>query len=473
MRSLYTKIFLWFLVAIALVGGTLIFFVLETQSEFARASIEQNDTTLTPPFAERWANVFETKGKPGLSEYRAHARGVGIHAYFFGPDGKEEFDDTPSKESRLLVKSAMQTDQTQIAWTTTHRFIAQRATGPSGNRYILLIDLPSPFGRVFLGRPQTQVLRLIVLLLLGALVCFWLARYITEPVTQLRSAVRQLADGNLHSRVGNVIAHRKDELADLGRDFDRMVERIESLMVSQRRLIRSVSHELRSPLARLTVALGLAYQDSDPAIRGYLDRIAREADHLNDLIGNLLTLARLESGTEPLDQTVMELDALVSEIAADVDFEARSRGCRVQVTKLEPCLISGVRNLLRSAIENIIRNGATYTKKGTEVQVALEHVQDNGQDSAVIHVRDFGEGVPKESLELIFKPFYRVADARERASGGIGLGLSITAEAVRLHGGQVRAENCAGGGLLVELKLPLYGNRADADVELQRKELVS
>lgn len=127
-------------------------------------------------------------------------------------------------------------------------------------------------------------------------------------------------------------------------------------------------------------------------------------------------------------------------------------------------------DLLHSAIENIIRNGATYTKKGTEVEVGLEHVRDNGQDSAVIHVRDFGEGVPKDALELIFKPFYRVADARERASGGFGLGLSITAEAVRLHGGQVRAANCPGSGLLIELKLPLRGNRTGA--EQLRKELV-
>jgi signal transduction histidine kinase len=317
---------LWFLVAIGLVGGTLLFFALEIESEFARASIEQNDRTLTPPFADRWAQVFEQKGKPGLEEYRGHARDKGNHTYFFGPDGKEEFNETPPKEARSIVQKAMETDQTQNGWTTTHRFIAQRAFGPSGNRYVLLIDLRSPFGAFFLAQPQIQLFRLIIVLLVGALVCFWLARYITDPVTKLGAAVRQLADGNLHSRVGAVIGSRKDELADLGRDFDRMAERIESLMVSQQHLMRSVSHELRSPLARLTVALDLAYQDSDPAIKGHLERIGREAGHLNTLIGNLLKLARLESGTEPLDQMVVELDALIYEIAADVQFEARSRG---------------------------------------------------------------------------------------------------------------------------------------------------
>jgi two-component system sensor histidine kinase CpxA len=465
MRRLYTKIFIWFLVAITLVGGTLIFLGVEAQSEIARTRIEQNDMTLTPPFAERWATVFERQGKPGLSDYRSHASGVGIHTYFFGPDGIEEFGAAPPKQARLLVQNAMQTDQTQIEWTTAHRFIAQRATGPSGNRYVLLIDLPSPLGMLFdlpsafgstlVSRPQVQVLRLFLVIVVGALVCFWLARYITGPVGQLQSAVRQLADGNLNSRVGSVITHRKDELSDLGRDFNRMAERIESLMVSQQQLIRNVSHELRTPLSRLTVALDLAYQDSDPAIRGYLDRVAREANLLNNLIESLLKLARLESRTEPLDQTVVDLDALICEVAADVDFEAKSRGCGVRVTNLQPCLVYGVRDLLHSAIENVIRNGAAYTKKGTEVEVSLERVVDNGQGCGVIQVRDFGEGVPGDDLESIFKPFYRTADARERSSGGFGLGLSITAEAVRLHGGQVRAENSLGGGLLVEVTLPL------------------
>lgn len=465
MRKLYTKIFIWFLVAFALVGGTLLFLAIDGQSDYARTQIEQNDMTLTPPFADRWASVFERQGKSGLQDYRSHASGVGIHTYFFGPDGTEILGAAPPKQAPLLLPKAMQTDQTQISWTTTHRFIAQRATGPSGKHYVLFIDMPSPLGLLFdlptafgpalTSRPQVQAFRLLILVVVGALLCFWLARYITGPVGQLQSAVRQLADGNLNSRVGSVITHRQDELADLGRDFNRMAERIESLMLSQQRLIRNVSHELRSPLSRLTVALDLAQQDSDPAIRGYLDRIGREANLLNNLIESLLKLVRLESRTEPVDQTIVELDALVCEVAADVDFETRSRGSGVRITNLQPCLVYGVRDLLHSAIENIIRNGTAYTKKGTEVEVSLERVLDKGQDTVVIHVRDFGEGVPLADLESIFKPFYRTADARERSSGGFGLGLSITAEAVRLHGGKVRAENCEGGGLRVEVTLPL------------------
>jgi signal transduction histidine kinase len=482
MRRLYIKIFLWFLVAITLVGGTLIFFGVEAQSEYARASIERNDRTLTPPFAERWATVFERQGRAGLSEYREHASGVGIHTYFFGPDGREEFGAAAPEQARRLLQGSMQTDQTQIAWTATHRFIAQRATGPSGNRYVLLIDLASPLGMIFdmpsafgtalVSRPQVQLLRLLAVAFVGALVCFWLARYITGPLRQLQSAVGELAEGNLNSRVGSVITHRKDELADLGRDFNRMAERIESLVVSQQCLIRNVSHELRSPLARLTVALDLAHEDSDPAIRGYLDRIAREANVLNALIESLLKLARMESRTEPFDHTAVELDALIGEVAADVDFEARSHGSGVRVMNLQPCVIQGVRDLLHSAFENIIRNGAAYTRRGTEIEVSLERVVRGGQDSALIRVRDFGEGVPEDALESIFKPFYRTADARERSSGGSGLGLSITAEAVRLHGGKVKAENCAGGGLIVAVTLPLAAQTERIPVEAAN-ELVS
>lgn len=243
------------------------------------------------------------------------------------------------------------------------------------------------------------------------------------------------------------------------------------MMVSQKRLITSVSHELRSPLARLAVALDLAYQDSDPSIRAYLDRIGLETNHLNDLIRNLLNLARMESGSELFSQAPVELESLVSEIAKDVDFEARSRGCGVRVTKLEPCVILGARDLLHSAIENIIRNGAAYSKPGTEIEVSLERVKEGGEDRVLIRVRDFGEGVPNDALSLIFQPFYRVADARERASGGFGLGLSITAEAVRLHNGQVRAENCPGGGLRVEVNLPLHTATAQSQPLLD-KELV-
>jgi signal transduction histidine kinase len=469
MRSLYMKIFLWFWLAMVLVSGGLVFSVLETQSELHRALEEANDRTLTPPYAERYITVFEEQGKAALAAYIAHGKGAGVHAYLFGLDGKEELSQPVPRDAGPLVQAAKGTDEMQVVWSATRRFVAQKVTGPSGNQYIFLVELTSPFVKFFSARPPIQALRLIIAIIIGGLVCLWLARYITAPVEKLRAAARRLADGNLSSRIGTDAIRRKDELGDLERDFDRMAERIESLMSSQQRLIHSISHELRSPLARLNVALGLARKQADATVNVSLDRIEREAGRLNELIGNLLTLARWESGAEPANCGDVELDTLVREVAADADFEAQSRNRAVRVLTLQPCSIAGVQDLLRSAIENVMRNAVNYTRKDSEVEVTLERVRGLAQESAVIRVRDHGDGVPEDALEHIFRPFYRVADSRERSSGGTGLGLSIAAKAVMLHGGQVKAENSPTGGLLVELRLPMNGRAAELSGELQPK----
>lgn len=452
---LYLKIFLWFLMAMLLVGGALVFTIYKTQSELFREGEEANDRTLTPPYAERWAAIFEKRDYKAIDVYNAHAKGIGVHVYLFSDDGKEQFGQTPPPGTGTLLRSAMGTDETQTAWGPTRRYVAQRTTGPSGRHYILLVELISPFVRFFSARLHIQAFRVIVVALLGGLFCLWLARYITAPITELGHAARQLANGNLRSRIGNAALQRDDELADLSRDFNLMAERIELLMSSQRRLIQSVSHELRSPLARLNVALGLAYRHADPQLQAPLERMEHEAGRLNDLVGDLLKLARWESGIGPAERSRIELDALVREIAADADFEASSLDRSVRVQVAEPCSIQGVLEPLHSAIENVMRNAVQYTGEGSEVQVSLERVSSGSEDFAVILVRDHGNGVPDEALKDLFKPFYRVANARERASGGTGLGLAITETAVRLHGGQVKAENCAAGGLVIEIRLPL------------------
>lgn len=469
MRSLYMKIFLWFWLATVLVGGTLVFSILETQSEYTQALEEANDRIVTPPYAERYVTIFEEQGKAALADSIARGKVVGAHGYLFGEDGREELGQSLPSDAKAIVQVARGTDQAQIARTTTRRYVAQKVIGPSGSHYIFVVEVTLPFVRFFSATPHIQAFRLILAIFVGGVVCFWLARYITAPVEKLRAAARQLADGNLSSRVGSAGILRKDELGDLERDFDRMAERIESLMSSQQRLIQSISHELRSPLARLNVALGLARKRSGESVNDPLERIEREAGRLNELIGNLLTLARWESGAEPVNRDDVELDALVREVAGDADFEARSQDRAVRVLALQPCAIAGVRDVLRSAIENVIRNAVNYTRKDSEVEVTLEHVHDSVQDSAVIRVRDHGDGVPGDALENIFKPFYRVADSRERSSGGTGLGLSIAAKAVLLHGGQVKAENSPTGGLLVELRFPLNGKKGELDNERHPK----
>jgi two-component system sensor histidine kinase CpxA len=293
-------------------------------------------------------------------------------------------------------------------------------------------------------------LRLLVVLVIGGIFCYWLARYLTQPILKLRTTTNELAEGNLGARVSKKLAKRQDEVGQLGRDFNSMAERLESMVRAQQRLLGDISHELRSPLARLGVALGLARQRSGAEANGALDRIERESDNLNEMISQLLTLTRLESGTDGRKRTDVDLAALVKEVADDADFEARSLNRAVQVVSSDTCSIKGVEELLRSAVENVVRNAVRYTSEGTAVEVALH--RQNGH--AVISVRDHGNGVPEEALDKIFRPFYRTEDARDRQSGGgTGLGLAITERAVRMHGGSVQAINAPGGGLSVEMRL--------------------
>jgi two-component system sensor histidine kinase CpxA len=279
---------------------------------------------------------------------------------------------------------------------------------------------------------------------------------LTTPLFKLRTTTNQLAEGDFSARVGTKLAKRRDEIGELGRDFNTMAERLESMVKAQQRLLGDISHELRSPLARLGVALGLARKRSGADANGALDRIERESENLNEMISQLLTLTRLESGTDGRKRSNVDLDALVREVSEDADFEARSLNRSVQVVSSDKCSINGVEDLLRSAVENVVRNAVRFTPEGTAVEVALRKQNGSGDNYAVISVRDRGNGVPTESLEKIFRPFYRTEDARDRQSGGgSGLGLAITERAVRMHGGTVAATNAPEGGLSVEMRFHL------------------
>ncbi len=243
------------------------------------------------------------------------------------------------------------------------------------------------------------------------------------------------------------------------RDFDAMAERIETLMKAQSRLLNDISHELRSPLARLNVALGLARQRAGVESADMLDRIELEAARLNELIGRILTLARLEDGEQRVPQTPVPLAELVANVAEDAEFEAQERHCHVHTSIPEGDWgVRGNDSLLHSAVENVVRNAIRYTQEGTTVEIELTR---EGPE-AVLKVSDAGSGVPADALEKLFLPFYRLDDARGRLTGGVGLGLAITERAVRFHGGKVSAFNRAGGGLRVEIRLPLIAGVSTA-----------
>jgi two-component system sensor histidine kinase CpxA len=231
---------------------------------------------------------------------------------------------------------------------------------------------------------------------------------------------------------------------------------LELLVKAQSRLLNDISHELRSPLARLNVALGLARQRSGPESASMLERIELEANRLNELIGRILTLARLEDGEQHVPDLPVPLDELVQNVVEDAEFEAQARRCHVRCKIAEgEWGVRGDASLLHSAIENVVRNAVRYTGEGTSVEVELTQIQGAGGAQATVRVSDCGPGVPADSLEKLFQPFYRLDDARGRLTGGVGLGLAITERAVRFHGGKVAAFNRSEGGLMVEITLPL------------------
>jgi two-component system, OmpR family, sensor histidine kinase CpxA len=260
----------------------------------------------------------------------------------------------------------------------------------------------------------------------------------------------------LTARIGARASKRRDEVAGLMRDFDAMAERLEILMKAQSRLLNDISHELRSPLARLNVALGLARQRSNVESSEMLDRIELEASRLNELIGRILTLARLEDGEQRVPQTPVPLAELVRNVAEDAEFEAQARHCHVQTVIPEGDWgVRGIASLLHSAVENVVRNAIRYTQEHTSVRVELASEEGPKGPEAVLKVSDSGPGAPPDALDKLFEPFYRLDDARGRQTGGVGLGLAITERAVRFHGGRVSARNRTEGGLQVEIRLPL------------------
>jgi two-component system sensor histidine kinase CpxA len=308
---------------------------------------------------------------------------------------------------------------------------------------------------------------LIIAVISSGLVCYLLSWFLTMPIVRLRAATRQLAAGDLTARAGAPNVTRRDEVAGLMRDFDGMAERLENLVKAQSRLLNDISHELRSPLARLNVALGLARQRSGPESAAMLERIELEASRLNELIGRLLTLARLEDGEQHVPSTPFSLDEVVLNVAEDAEFEAQARRCHVRSEiPAGIWVVRGDPSLLHSAIENVVRNAIRYTREGTTVDIHLEKTGIAGGEEAVVRVTDCGSGVPPDALEKLFEPFYRLDDARGRQTGGVGLGLAITERAVRFHGGRVAATNRAEGGLMVEIHLPLMTVSASAEEAL-------
>jgi two-component system sensor histidine kinase CpxA len=301
------------------------------------------------------------------------------------------------------------------------------------------------------GPPPRAILRQLGLgIVVSGIICFILAHSLTRPIVELRGAAQELATGNLGARVGEKVGKRSDEIGELGRDFDRMAGQIEGLVGSQKQLLRDISHDLRSPLQRIRMALELARR-GDASLQGQLDRIERETVRINSFIEQLLTLARLESAeaTPPMER--ISLNEIVEQIVADAKLESEKVGCTLSVSSLASYKVHGNAEILHSAVENVIRNAIYHGGSGKVIEIGL-HGEGN---DAVVAIRDHGPGVPEETLSRLFEPFYRVDSSRSMSTGGSGLGLAIASRAVALHGGAISAQNARPSGLAVSIKIPL------------------
>jgi two-component system sensor histidine kinase CpxA len=289
---------------------------------------------------------------------------------------------------------------------------------------------------------------LMIFTLAGGIFSYFVSRYLTKPLFKLGEAASGIAEGRLNTRVDPSLLTRRDEIAGLARNFDRMAERIEALVNGQRALLGDVSHELRSPLSRLLVALSLVKQGPSEETGENLERIGLEARRLDTLIGQLLSLTRIDSGVDRGSPARFDLTNLVQEVANDGDFEARARNRSVVIQRADACTAEGFEELLRSAVENVVRNAIRHTAEGTAVEISLQC----GEGRALLRVRDHGPGVPESMLSEIFLPFRRAPNGN---SDGAGLGLAIAERAVAVHRGSIRARNAPEGGLIVEIDVPL------------------
>jgi two-component system, OmpR family, sensor histidine kinase CpxA len=453
MNSLFLRIFLSFWMALALF---VVLAILVTLAFRPRSSTWEG---LRTTVLNEGVSAYEEGGEQKAQEFLENVETTQhVRVYLFDERGIEISHRAAPDWAIRIAEGGPRMPRDGFVLPAPQVQRDSRASSDGKHRYTLVMGLP-PGPRVFFGPRGMPVPGLIILIISSGLVCYFMSWYLTKPIVRLRAATRQLAAGDLTARSGAPATRRRDEVAGLMRDFDGMAERIETLVKAQSRLLNDISHELRSPLARLNVALGLARQRSDMEGDDMLDRIELEASRLNELIGRILTLARLEDGEQVVPQTPVPLDEIVTNVAEDAEFEAQARHCHVHTVIAEGDWgVRGNASLLHSAVENVVRNAIRYTQERSSVEIKLASEEGLNGRTAVLQVSDNGPGVPPDSLEKVFEPFYRLDDARGRLTGGVGLGLAITERAVRFHGGKVSAHNRVEGGLLVEIRLPLISH---------------
>jgi two-component system sensor histidine kinase CpxA len=451
---LFAKVFLWFWSTVLA-----LFAIFMASRMVGTRLVPSTDiaASFAPKVADEAAHAYESGGPEGFEQF---ARGLvgksGVELYLIDGYGKDVLSRPIPADSLRVVHSARTDGRVLSRYGLRSHSSSYKFTSPSGRPYVLLVRAGLQLGRFLDATAGGGLPFFGAVLLMVTLFCFWLTHHIVAPIQGIQSAARKVAAGDLSVRAPVEISERHDELADLAADFDAMVERMSTFVRSQKELLSTVSHELRSPLTRMIMSLALLRKQSPPDSEDLLRRMERDVERVDTLMGQLLTLARLETGLSEGRDNV-DFSQLVQEVVADGDFEARSCGKSVRLQAEGSIVIEKAdQQALRSACENIVRNAIRFSRPGSEVEVILRTQRMSPSLPAILLVRDYGPGVPEDLLQQIFQPFFRVKEPNGdlRASKGTGLGLAIALEAIRQHRGTIIASNANPIGLEVKIMLP-------------------
>jgi two-component system sensor histidine kinase CpxA len=454
MRSLFWEIFSYFWVALVLSIVTTAWLTSRISND---DEIDDGISSMLVEKNEQAKTVFAAGGMNDLEMWANDLhRPPELFIYLFDENGRSEFErDIPDNFRSYLPivmsRSGEANDLTVDSLPSGQNLLiigGRRLEADGSGGLIVLVGAIQFQEAGGLSYRNTLILRFVVSFIFVGVICLLLSRHLTRPLKQLQLAVRSFAEGSLGSEVNHSLENRKDEIGELGREFDAMAERIESLVSGEKRMLRDISHELRSPLARMQVALELAKNKTDGKDIAELDRIELETARLDDLIAEILALVRFDASENSIRFETVDLVDLLRTIADDARFEGAE--VVLETNGMENAKGIADAYMIHSALENIVRNALQYTTDKVEINLERNSVYK-------ISIRDFGPGVAEDQLDNLFEPFYRVEGSRYKKTGGYGLGLAIARRAIEAHGGEISAHNAKGGGLLIVATIPNAG----------------
>lgn len=446
-HSLFGKIFIWFWLTTVVIIATTTFVVSQYSLPYRIVVADESYHNVLRRQARRIISFYARFGPDAVHQIQRINEREQIQIYMVDDDFRVLGNPRPNRKVIPMISEMLEAERPVIGMWKKEVWLGPVHLQVNDVHYFLLLrGVNSPEGQNVPYFEDRSVAITLALILSGIL-CAALAWSFSRPIARLRKATRGLAMGQLSTRLGRDMVGRNDEFGGLSRDFDDMAERLQGLINAQQRLLSNVSHELRSPLTRIQVALGIAHLKAPDVLTSTLERIEKESNQLEAMIAQVLKLSRLENQLQHVQFTQVDLNQLLKTIVDDADFEAQASNKRVTLDCQHLGVVHGETQLLESAIENVIRNAIKYTVEDSAVEVSTQDTPKGLQ----IQVRDHGPGASEDTLDHLWEPFYR---AIQNEDGGAGLGLSIAYQVIKTHQGEVEATNHPEGGLLVTIELP-------------------